>query len=115
MFTNKRKRVVLTIHQKLEIIEHLEKGRSAKSVANEYNVGEQTVKDLKKKKMDLLKFASAAESSLGLKKRKKMKKATFKTLDKAMLDWFTQQRSMVIGGLTVISVICGLFPLHYPG
>lgn len=43
--------------------------------------------------MDWLKFASAADSSLGLQKRKTMKKATFETLDKTMLEWFTQQRA----------------------
>lgn len=37
--------------------------------------------------MDLLKFASAADSSSGLQKRKTMKKATFEMLDKTMLEW----------------------------
>lgn len=53
--------------------------------------------------MDLLKFASAADSSSGLQKRKTMKKVTFETLDKTMLEWFTQQRAL---GNPVNSVIC---------
>lgn len=99
----KRKRVVLSIQKKLEIIEHIEKGRSAKSLATEYNIGEQTVRYLIKKKMDVLKFASTADSSSGLQKRKTMKKATFEMLDKTMLEWFTQQPAL---GNPVNGVIC---------
>lgn len=71
----KRKHVVLSIQKKIEIIEHLEKGRCAKSLADEYNIGELTVRDLKKKKMDLLKFARADDLSSGLKKKKDNEKS----------------------------------------
>lgn len=103
MSSVKRKRVVLSIQQKLEIINLLEKGRTVKSIKDEYNIGEQTVRDIRGQKDNLLKFASAAESSSGLKKRKTMKKATFETLDKAMIEWFTQQRAL---GNPINGVIC---------
>lgn len=51
----------------------------------------------------MLKFASTADSSSGLQKRKTVKKATFETLDKTMLEWFTQQRAL---GNHVNGVIC---------
>lgn len=103
MSDKKRKRVVLSLQQKLEIIDRLEKGISVQSLASEYNVGEQTVRDIRKKKTDLMKFTSCAESSIGLKKRKTMKKSTYESLDMAMLEWFTQQRAL---GNPISGVIC---------
>lgn len=41
---------------KLEIIDKIEKGQSAKSLAIDYNVREQTIWDIKKKKSDLMKL-----------------------------------------------------------
>lgn len=78
------------IQQKLEIIEQFKKGKCVKSLSNEYSVGEQTVRDMIKKKEEYLKFACSADSSLALKKRKTMKKSIYGDLDKAKLDWFSQ-------------------------
>jgi hypothetical protein len=50
----KRKRVVLSIQQKLEIIEQLEKSRNAIQLALLFGIGEQTVRDLEKKKNKLI-------------------------------------------------------------
>lgn len=41
----KQKHVVLLLQQKLEFIDKLEKGQSAKSLTSDYNVGKQTVRD----------------------------------------------------------------------
>jgi tRNA G10 N-methylase Trm11 len=80
----KRKCVVLSIQQKLEIIEQLEKSRNAKQLALQFGIGEQTVHDLEKKKNKLISFASSSSSS-GMKSRKTMKKSIYEDLDKAML------------------------------
>jgi transposase-like protein len=64
----KRKRNVLSIQQKLQIIEQFEKGKTVKSLKDEYGVGDQTVRDLIKKKNDILKFACSSDSSSGMKK-----------------------------------------------
>lgn len=99
----KRKRVVLSIQQKLEIIEKLEKGQSVKVLANDYGIGEQTVRDLKKKKSELLSFACSSDTASGMKKRKTMKKSTYDDLDKAMVQWFSQQRAQ---GNPINGLIC---------
>lgn len=49
--SQKRKRIVLTIEQKLEIINRVvDKGESVKKLSAEFGVGEQTVRDIVKKK-----------------------------------------------------------------
>jgi hypothetical protein len=54
----KRKCVVLSIQQKLEIIEQSEKSRNAKQLALQFGINEQTVRDLEKKKNELISFSS---------------------------------------------------------
>jgi hypothetical protein len=66
MSESKRKCIVLNIHQKLEIVEQLEKGRNVKQLVLQYGIGEQTVHDLKTKKDKLICFASSSNSSSGL-------------------------------------------------
>ena len=46
----KRKRVVLTIKDKLDIIKKLEEGISFKKLSVVYGIGESTVRDIKKNK-----------------------------------------------------------------
>lgn len=49
--SQKRKRIVLTIEQKLEIINRVvDKGESVKKLSAEFGVGEQRVRDIVKKK-----------------------------------------------------------------
>lgn len=85
----KRKRVVLSIHQKLEIIKKLESGQSARALSGEYGIGYTTVLDLSKQKEKLLKFACSSDSVSGMKERKTMKKATYDDLDKALIVWLS--------------------------
>lgn len=93
MNKEKRKRVVLSIQQKLEIIKQFEDGKSAKTLSQDYGIGDQTVRDLVKQKDKFLKFACSSDSSSGMKKRKTMKKSSFEDLDTAMLEWFNNQRA----------------------
>lgn len=48
----KRKRVVLTIKDKLDIIKKLEEGNSFKKLSVLYGIGESTVRDIKKKQRE---------------------------------------------------------------
>ena len=52
----KRKKVVLSITQKLEIISKLEKDANAKQLAAEYDVGKSTIYDIKKQKEELIRY-----------------------------------------------------------
>lgn len=91
---DKRKRVVLPIEKKLEIISKFQKGQTVKSITIEYNVHEATVRGIIKQKEALLKFACSSDSSSSMKKRKTMKKSTYDDLDKALLEWFNNQRAI---------------------
>uniref|UniRef100_H3AS01 HTH CENPB-type domain-containing protein n=1 Tax=Latimeria chalumnae TaxID=7897 RepID=H3AS01_LATCH len=90
--SGKRKRVVLTIKDKLEI-EKREEGSSSKQLSLIYEIGETTVRDIKKNKEKILTYASSLDSTSGLSKRKSMKLSTYKELDRAMLEWFHQQKA----------------------
>ena len=81
----KRKKIVLTIKQKLTLIERFEKGESTSKLSEEYGIGIQTVRDIVKQKNKLESFARDCDSSAGPSKRKSMKTSTFEDLDAAML------------------------------
>lgn len=95
MSQQKRKRVSVTIQQKLDIIEKLEQGEKSKKIAAEYNIGSSTVHDIKKNKEKLLKFSSSMATSLvGIDQRHTMKESPFAILHKAVLQWFNHERTL---------------------
>lgn len=90
----KRKRDVLTIEKKLEIIKELEKGISASSLSLELCVPRTTINDLKKNAEGTKEYASKMESlESSSKKRKTMRKATNEQLDTALYLWFVQKQA----------------------
>ena len=101
--SEKRKRVVLSIQQKLEIIQKLEEGSNSRNLSLIYNLGETTIRDIRKNKEKIINFASSSDSSKGVSKRKTMKISTYAELDKAMLEWFQQKRAE---GTQVSGPIC---------
>ena len=93
--TDKRKRVLLTIPQKIEVIRKLENGASVGQVCEEYNIKKQTVSDIRKAKGKLteyfLKYEVNEGSSKGKKDsqsktRKKMRVAKQVDLDEAEIQ-----------------------------
>lgn len=88
----KRKKVVLSITQKLEIISKLEKDANAKQLAAEYDVGKSTIYDIKKQKEELIRYQEEM-GAVNTKQRKTMKTAANTELDEALYLWFTQRRS----------------------
>lgn len=92
--TQKRKRAVLTLEKKLEIIEALKKGATAVTLSVQFNVPRTTINDLKKKSTEIEQYASQMESLDGrTKQRKTMKGAANEALDTALYLWFIQKRS----------------------
>jgi hypothetical protein len=69
----------------------------------EYNVGEQTVRDLIKNKSRLITFAGVPGSTGGMSKRKSTKRSSYDELDQAMVLWFSQQRAQ---GIPIYGAIC---------
>lgn len=67
---NKRKRVSLSITQKVELLKKLDSGTSVKSLCGEYGVGSSTIYDLKKQKPALLEFYASSDSPALMKDRK---------------------------------------------
>lgn len=94
MASTSRKRTVLTVEKKLEILAKLDKGESNASLALLYGVGKATITGIKKNRGALTTFASTMDSADGVKKRKVMKNAKDKELDDAVSTWFIQRRSL---------------------
>lgn len=89
----KRKHKVLSVEDKLTIINRLEQGETGASLAKIYNVGRATIFDIKSKKNKLLKFASKFNCKNGSKKRKTMKKVGNEQLENALYSWYLQMRN----------------------
>ncbi|XP_067135810.1 jerky protein homolog-like [Centruroides vittatus] len=89
----KRKRVVLTIETKLKIVKRLQKGESVSKLSKEYNIGNQTVRDILNNKNKLMNFVFSCDSLDATSKRKTIKKSTYHELDMAMFEWFQQQQA----------------------
>lgn len=95
--SEKRKRVVLGLNQKLEIIKRLRKGETATSVALIYGIGRTTVNDIKRDADKIEQHVSTMQSMDGdVRTRKTMKPAKYDELDTAMYRWFIQARSQGI-------------------
>ena len=89
----KRKRVVLTIEEKLKICDLMKNGRSLTSVAAEFNVGKSTVHGMMKNKAKLQTFLTVIQDGDCInKKRQIVRRANLDALDKAVYLWFVQQR-----------------------
>ncbi|XP_070792518.1 zinc finger protein 665-like [Pituophis catenifer annectens] len=94
----KRKRVNLSVKQKLELIEKLESGWSVARVCEEYGVKKQTVSDIRKAKEKLRKFVLMCDvdstgSGAEIGARKHMKMSQEASLEEAVLRWYVEQRS----------------------
>lgn len=87
----KRKRVVLTISQKLELCNKFENGTPVKTICADYDVGNSTVRDILKQKDKLTSYASDSDNFY-VKKRKSMKRPVYEELEKALTKWISQQR-----------------------
>jgi predicted DNA-binding protein YlxM (UPF0122 family) len=93
----KRKRVHLTLTQKLQLIRKLEAGASVSSVCEEFGVKKQTVSDIRKSKDKLtsfaLKFSVDKSQSTPVGDRKHMRLGRDMNIENAVYKWYTQQRA----------------------
>lgn len=101
-----RKRVSLSVNQKLELLRKLESGCSVSVLCQEYGVKKQTISDIRKSKDKLTQFSlnycvstsstskSKSSGNSGLEnERKHMRVASNQDLENAVLKWFMQLRS----------------------
>ena len=112
----KRKRVVLTIEDKLKICDLVKNGRSMTSAAAEFNVGKSTVHDIVKNQAKLQTFLTEIQDGDCIKKRRIVRRANLEALDKAVYLWFVQQRckGTPISGPLLMGKALQLYPLVYP-
>ena len=90
----KRKRNVLILPEKIELIKRMEKGESRAKLMAEYGVGSSTLYDLKKQKDKLLSFVASTEGPMGkIQKRKTLKGPQMVDLDRAFYLWFQARHS----------------------
>lgn len=90
--TEKRKRVVLSMENKVKALYRLDKGEHIKSVALDLGVGESTVKDWRRNRKEIEKFCHQVESDVSLNTRSTLKKPKHEHLDNALWLWFNQEK-----------------------
>ncbi|XP_046393146.1 jerky protein homolog-like [Ischnura elegans] len=100
----KRKRVVLSLADKVKIIEQLDRGASAKKLSEMYSVATSTISDIKNSRSSILSYVSTLDSEDGRSSRKAMRAAENKELDDEVFKWFLQQRAF--GNPLSNSIIC---------
>ncbi|XP_037022520.2 jerky protein homolog [Artibeus jamaicensis] len=89
----KRKRVVLTLKEKMDICARLEKGESRKALVQEYNVGMSTLYDIKAHKAQLLRFCASSASNKALERRRTLHTPKLEHLDRVLYEWFLGRRA----------------------
>ena len=98
----KRKRVVLTVQQKLEVIKMLDNSISYTIICEKFGIGRSTVSDIKSNREKLLKFNMELKEMGTKRDVKVMKLGDDPLLDKAVNVWFRQKEWKGF-----------LFPVHY--
>ena len=113
----KRRRLVLSVEDKLDILKLIEAGTSHSIIADRYGIGKSTVGDIKKNKSRLEVFKKKTED-MGMKKacQKVMKFGEYKELDEALHIWFRQQRELdhPVSGVILQEKARVLFEQLYP-
>jgi hypothetical protein len=89
--SRKRRRVVLTIDQKVEILQLLETS-SRTAIAAKYGVGKTTITDIKRNKDKIIGFKREMTDMGMTRPAKIMKVGNDTELDKAIYMWFQQKR-----------------------
>lgn len=89
----KRKRVVLTLKEKIDICTRLERGESRKALMQEYNVGMSTLYDIKAHKAQLLRFFASSDSRQALEQRRTLHTPKLEHLDRVLYEWFLVKRA----------------------
>uniref|UniRef100_A0A5S6Q5V2 HTH CENPB-type domain-containing protein n=1 Tax=Trichuris muris TaxID=70415 RepID=A0A5S6Q5V2_TRIMR len=90
----KRKRLVLTIKQKLEILEASKSGRSGLSLSEKYGVGTSTISRIIKNGEVLSDYSSKLLEEGVSSNCKVMKNSKIEEVEDALYVWFVQKRGI---------------------
>lgn len=92
MLNNERKLCKqLTVSQKLEIMEEIEKGVSLKHLASEFGVTVRTIYNIKK---DAVKLRQEVKTNPTSNKKKRLREPIASEIDKQLYSWFLQQSTL---------------------
>ena len=113
---SKRKRSVMSLEKKLDIITQIRQGRSQRAVADGFGVAKSTVGDIWKNREKIEIHVSASTNPAFAKKRCIVRDAHFHKLDEACYIWFQQQRAKgaPVSGPLLQEKALQLFPSLYP-
>ena len=89
----KKRRLSLTIAQKVELLKKLDSGVSVRKLCEIYGCGSSTVYDIKKQKVQLLTYFAESDSKKLMTKRKHMKAGKYEDLEQCLMEWFRQVRT----------------------
>ncbi|CAG5075407.1 Similar to Jrkl: Jerky protein homolog-like (Mus musculus) [Cotesia congregata] len=85
---------ILSIEQRLNIIERLKAGERPQSLAENYKISKQAVSWIKKNENNITQTKEVLKSCNGNIDKKRYKKQEESILDQKLMKWFSQQRSM---------------------
>lgn len=89
----KRKHQPISIQDKVELLQQLERGVSVRKLCDLYGIGSSTVYDIKKQKAKILTFYADSDSKKQMSVRKTMKDGKSTEHDRVMMEWFRQRRN----------------------
>ena len=84
-----RKRKILTLEDRVKVVERLSKGESARSIALSFNVGKTQVQTIANEKDNILRRWKDGEN--GDRKYGKKRKCTCEDLTEAIWGWFVKR------------------------
>ena len=87
-----RKRKVLTLAERVAVLNKIESGKFCRSVAEEIGVGKTQIQNIVKDKDNIRKRWEAGESA-ACRKYTKVRKTGYEELDKVVWEWFTRARA----------------------
>ncbi|XP_050732144.1 uncharacterized protein LOC127006352 [Eriocheir sinensis] len=88
----KRRRTVLSIAEKADLIRRMHEGESQKQLALEYGIGTSTVSDLKKHEVEILRHVEA-NGEFVARNRRKLESGAKADVEEAILEWLYKEVS----------------------
>lgn len=89
---SKRKKLVVSMQQRLEALIMMDNGTANKTIAEDYGVGISTVSDWKKNRKHIEDFCGKVVDKNSLVNRSTARMSKNEDLDEALILWFNQQR-----------------------
>lgn len=88
----KRRRTVLSLAEKADLLHRLREGASQKQLALEFGIGTSTVSDLKKHEAEILGYVAANGDEVAMGRRKMDTVGARADVEEAVLSWLMQVR-----------------------